>query len=215
MSACGVGGYSSVMRWMVVEVGQAGGDWMIWTVAVVALHLRLATHPSTDGTGAISYGLTCAVWLPDWILSTADTWTCDELPRSPDTEVDAAAAPELDLGPVQNHALRLCLGAFRTSPVTSLHVEANEMPLDLRRRKLAAQYCLKVSADISNPALGCIFNKRFTTFFHRYPSQIRPLGFRVSSDLRAVHFAQKDILPVITPSHPPWLYSKPVLDLSQ
>jgi len=103
------------------------------------------------------------------------------------------------LDPVQNHALRLCLGAFRTSSVTSLHVEANEMPLDLRRRKLAAQYCLKVSADVSNPALDCIFNKRFTTFFHRYPSQIRPLGFRVSSDFRAIHFTQKDILPFVTP----------------
>ena len=48
----------------------------------------------------------------------------------------------------------------------------------------------------------------------RYPSQIRPLSFRVSSDLRAIHLAQKDILPVVTPSHSPWLYSKPVLDLS-
>ena len=45
------------------------------------------------------------------------------------------------LEPVQNQALRLCLGAFRTSPATSLHIEANEMPLDLRRRKLASQYC--------------------------------------------------------------------------
>ena len=46
------------------------------------------------------------------------------------------------------------------------------------------------------------------------PSQIRPLSFRVSSDLCAIHFAQKDILPVVTPSHPPWLYSKPVPHLS-
>ena len=32
--------------------------------------------------------------------------------------------------------------------------------------------------------------------------------------MRAVHFAQKDILPVVTPSHLPWLYSKRVLDVS-
>jgi len=32
------------------------------------------------------------------------------------------------LEPVQNQALRTCLGAFRTSPVTSLHAEANEIP---------------------------------------------------------------------------------------
>ena len=30
-----------------------------------------------------------------------------------------------------------CLGAFRTSPITSLHVEASELPVNLRREKLA------------------------------------------------------------------------------
>ena len=33
------------------------------------------------------------------------------------------------LDPIQNHALRLCLGAFRTSPASSLYVQANEPPL--------------------------------------------------------------------------------------
>jgi len=40
------------------------------------------------------------------------------------------------LEPVQNQALHLCLGAFRTSPIPSLHAKANEMALDLRRKKL-------------------------------------------------------------------------------
>jgi len=35
------------------------------------------------------------------------------------------------LDPIQNQSLRLCLGAFRTSPVESLQVEANEAPLGL------------------------------------------------------------------------------------
>jgi len=33
------------------------------------------------------------------------------------------------LDPIQNHALRLCLGAYRTSPTSSLCVEANEPPI--------------------------------------------------------------------------------------
>ena len=33
------------------------------------------------------------------------------------------------LDPVQHQALHLCLNAFRTTIVDSLHVEANEMPL--------------------------------------------------------------------------------------
>jgi len=56
------------------------------------------------------------------------------------------------LDPIQNHALRLCIGAFRTSPASSLCVEANEPPLQLRRKKLSLQYTLKLSANQSNPA---------------------------------------------------------------
>ena len=39
------------------------------------------------------------------------------------------------LDPIQNQGLRLSLGAFRTSPAHSLCVEANELPLRLRREK--------------------------------------------------------------------------------
>ena len=56
------------------------------------------------------------------------------------------------LDPVQNHALRLCLGAFRTSPSSSLCILANEPPLHLRRQKLSMQYCLRLSSTSQNPA---------------------------------------------------------------
>ena len=36
-----------------------------------------------------------------------------------------------NLEPIQNQTLRICLGAFRTSPMQSLYVEANESPLYL------------------------------------------------------------------------------------
>jgi len=48
------------------------------------------------------------------------------------------------LDPVQNHALRLCLGAYRTSSSLSLCVLANEPFLYIRRRKLSIEYCLKL-----------------------------------------------------------------------
>ena len=53
--------------------------------------------------------------------------------------------------PMQNHALRLCLGAVRTSPCSSLSVEANEPPLNLRRQKLIRlQYALRLSSNYRN-----------------------------------------------------------------
>ena len=56
------------------------------------------------------------------------------------------------------HHQGLCLGAFRTSPVDSLYVEANEPPLDLRRLKLTLQYIVKLKANIDNPAYNCVFH---------------------------------------------------------
>ena len=41
----------------------------------------------------------------------------------------------------------LSLGAFRSSPVESLYVEAHEPPLEIHRDKLALQYILKLKTN--------------------------------------------------------------------
>ena len=45
------------------------------------------------------------------------------------------------LEPVAKQALRICLGAYRISPVSSLQVLAHEPPLELRREQVSLQYC--------------------------------------------------------------------------
>ena len=62
------------------------------------------------------------------------------------------------LDPAHNQGLRLSLGAFRSSPVESLYVEAHEPPLEIRRDKLALQYVLKLKANPENPAYDVVFN---------------------------------------------------------
>ena len=56
------------------------------------------------------------------------------------------------LDTVHHQGLRLALGAFRTSPVESLYVEADEPSLYLRREKLTLQYAIRLAANPSNPA---------------------------------------------------------------
>ena len=46
------------------------------------------------------------------------------------------------LEPVANQTLRVCLGAYRTSPVCSLQVLAHEPPLELCREHLSFQLSL-------------------------------------------------------------------------
>ena len=50
------------------------------------------------------------------------------------------------LDPIHNQGLRLALGAFRTSPVASLYVEADEPSLYSRREKLSLQYAIRLAA---------------------------------------------------------------------
>ena len=71
------------------------------------------------------------------------------------------------LDPIQNQGLRLSLGAFRTSPAQSLCVEANELPLHLRREKLALQFATKIAANPNNPVYGTIFNPQYGDLFGR------------------------------------------------
>ena len=61
------------------------------------------------------------------------------------------------LDTIQNEALRICLGAFKSSPINSLHVEANELPLTYRRQKLSLQYGIKLKALPENPAHSYVF----------------------------------------------------------
>ena len=68
------------------------------------------------------------------------------------------------LNTIQNQALRLCLGAFRTSPIQSLHTEANELPLHLRREKLSLQYMLKLKSNPENPAYKKYLNQNMNIF---------------------------------------------------
>ena len=58
-----------------------------------------------------------------------------------------------------------CLGAFRTSRMPSLHVEASEMPFYLRRQQLSLQCIVKLRSNPSNPAFHCVFGSGFSRMF--------------------------------------------------
>ena len=63
----------------------------------------------------------------------------------------------LELDTIHHQGLRLALGAFRTSAVESLYVEAEELSLYLRREKLAQQYAIRLAANPLNPTFKVAF----------------------------------------------------------
>ena len=121
------------------------------------------------------------------------------------------------LDPIQNQALRICLGAFRTSPADSLCVEANEMPLERRRQQLAGQYIIKIKSYSDNPAYDSLFNLECPTLYENTNS-IRPSGFYMKAFLEDMEEYQDLDLSTIqqfsVAPFPPWEYVPPVIDLS-
>ena len=76
------------------------------------------------------------------------------------------------LDTVHHQGLRLALGAFRTSPVTSLYVEADEPSLYLRREKLSLQYAIRLAANQRNPAFKVTFSPQFLELYEHKPNAI-------------------------------------------
>ncbi len=116
--------------------------------------------------------------------------------------------------PIQNQALRLCLGAFRTSPMQSLYVEANEPPLHLRWEKLSLQYALKLTSNPDNPAYDKAFRSRLQHFYTSKPSAIKSFAFRIKDAFSQVCDNPNEISPRKIPQTPPWKLIKPEIDLS-
>ena len=81
------------------------------------------------------------------------------------------------LDTVHNQGLRLALGAFRTSPVSSLNREADEQSLWLRREKLSLQYAIRLAANPSNPAFEVTFHHNFRNIMKENLTQLNPSAF--------------------------------------
>jgi len=118
------------------------------------------------------------------------------------------------LQPIQNQGLRICLGAFRTSPVQSLYVEANEPPLHLRWKKLSLQYALKLQTNTDNPTHERTFTPPYTNFYSSKPRAIPSFGIRIKEDFPHVCPNPHNIAPFAVATTPPWRVVEPEIDLT-
>jgi hypothetical protein len=116
------------------------------------------------------------------------------------------------LGSVHNAGLRLCSGAYRTSPIPSLLVEINELPVALRQEQLSLQYATKLKSNSSNPAFEAVFAPQLRNFYASKPSYIRPLAYRVEDQLDVV--CSRPVIHHFIPDMPPWHILPPEIDLS-
>ena len=116
------------------------------------------------------------------------------------------------LDPIHNQGLRLCLGAFRTTPVKSLYVEANEPPLWYRREKLTMQYAIKLKANPGNPAYSVVFHPMYKYKFLAKPREIPPFGLRAAHLLSDAGIDTSNILLNQIPDRPVWDAPEPEIN---
>ncbi|XP_055926878.1 uncharacterized protein LOC129958418 [Argiope bruennichi] len=108
------------------------------------------------------------------------------------------------LDPVHHSALRICSGAFRTSPVESLYVICYQLPLCLRRQKLSAQFYFRTKSVSKHPLSNMALPVGLRRLYNARPSHILPFYDRVKlllhdSDLKDVHIKAVDSF-----CFPPW-----------
>ena len=118
------------------------------------------------------------------------------------------------LDPIQNKALRLCLGAFQTSPIVSLEVESGIPSLSARRAKLSILYLIKIKSLPQHPVFDSLFNEQYDVFFYNKPTQIPTLRLRLLHFLEKIDIELALIAPIKISNIPPWLIIKPTIILS-
>ncbi|GFQ80630.1 putative RNA-directed DNA polymerase from transposon X-element [Trichonephila clavata] len=120
------------------------------------------------------------------------------------------------LDPVHHQSLRLCLGAFRTSPVESLYAEAYEPPLDLRRKYLYLNHFMKIQSMKTNTAYSYLFN--FSLYdFNSHRSSLtysQPFHFRIRDLINDLNLNIGRIALCKISEMPPWKVIYPKVDFS-
>ena len=117
------------------------------------------------------------------------------------------------LDPIHNQGLRICLGAFRTSPMESLYVEANEESLYRRRERLSIQYALKLKSIPKHPAYKSIFQPKYSTKFADKPSAIPTFGIRINKLLQDIPIIELSDIADDQKPEPVWTINQPVIRL--
>jgi len=105
------------------------------------------------------------------------------------------------LDSVHHAGIRLSTGAYRTSTVTSLCVDAAEPPLEIHRMYYVLSYLAKISSLAGHPAHNLVVYPVQRGLYERRGHATRPLGIRASELLENLNADPPTVCPVrLSPS---------------
>lgn len=112
-----------------------------------------------------------------------------------------------NLDTIHNMGLRICSGAFRTSPIESIYIDTDQLPLDLRRQELGLRYLSRLKSASSNPTTGVFKECNLNKF--KKPRLSKPLQVRMKENTNDDGLIMQEILKVEYPIIPPWMMKEP------
>ena len=121
-------------------------------------------------------------------------------------EIYSSASPSKlkILDSVHHTGIRLATGAFRSSPIPSLLVEAGELPLDLHRQNLVCRYWYRVQRLPNSLAYETVTKETYFRFYESHAKYPQPFGFRVRLLLNNFNLNRNVVIPFKFPVIPPW-----------
>ncbi|GBL87688.1 hypothetical protein AVEN_81317-2-1, partial [Araneus ventricosus] len=111
------------------------------------------------------------------------------------------------LDPVHHSALRICTGAFRTSPVQSSYADCSQICLDFRRKQLSANYYFKIMSMPNHPLRSTFLNSCINRLYNARPFNVRPFMDRTKLFLEESALISLDVKQSTFFSFPPWSVS--------
>ena len=102
---------------------------------------------------------------------------------------DSAKKSELQkLNKIQNTSIRLITGAMYSSPIPSIHVESNMLPLHYRRILLCLSYFTKLAFRQQVPTYPHTIQPKYSVIYARKTNKPKPVGIRCSLYSEAINY---------------------------
>ena len=122
------------------------------------------------------------------------------------SEVYSSASPARlkMLDSVHHAGIRLALGAFKSSPISSMLVDAGELPLDLHRQTALVKYWIRLQRLPNSLAFKAASKRQYHNFYANHPKSPQPFSYRIQKTMSDISIGNNPVSPYKVPITPPW-----------
>ena len=117
----------------------------------------------------------------------------------------SAKQSKLDiLNSIHHAGIRYATGAFRSSPIPSLLIDAGELPLYMYRHNYMIRFWFRAQRLPNSLTCKTILDAKFSEFYDKQPKFPKPFGYRVRVIMEEYGVPRYKVLPYKYSPVPPW-----------